>query len=159
MANGSKMSTKSYEHLVDKPHALAAVKAFGAAYGAKFPKAAAKITDDANELLAFCDYPAEHWVHLRTTNPIESALTPNRKPPKDLDPQVLTIARAANEINLWAAVRCALCPFASELPGKHACSYWCLEGYAKLSLKKCNWSGPGNCCVTFCGEAGLLAAG
>jgi putative transposase len=56
----------------DKDHALAAVKAFGTAYGAKFPKATAKITDDLDELLAFYDYPAEHWVHLRTTNPIES---------------------------------------------------------------------------------------
>jgi transposase-like protein len=56
----------------DKDHALAAVKAFAAAYGAKFPKAAAKIADDAEELLAFYDYPAGHWVHLRTTNPIES---------------------------------------------------------------------------------------
>jgi transposase-like protein len=56
----------------DKQHALTAVKAFQAAYGARFPKAAAKITDDAEELLAFYDFPAEHWVHLRTTNPIES---------------------------------------------------------------------------------------
>ena len=56
----------------DKAHARAAVKAFEAAYGAKFPKAAAKITDDADQLLAFYDYPAEHWAHLRTTNPIES---------------------------------------------------------------------------------------
>jgi len=57
----------------DKNHALAAVNAFDAAYGAKFPKAAAKITDDMRQLLAFYDFPAEHWVHLRTTNPIESA--------------------------------------------------------------------------------------
>lgn len=56
----------------DKAHALAAINAFCAAYGAKFPKATAKITDDQAELLAFYDYPAEHWVHLRTTNPIES---------------------------------------------------------------------------------------
>jgi len=56
----------------DKQHAFAAVKAFEAAYGAKFPKAVAKITDDVDELLAFYDYPCEHWVHLRTTNPIES---------------------------------------------------------------------------------------
>jgi transposase-like protein len=56
----------------DKLHARAAVRAFSAAYGAKFPKAAAKITDDADELLAFFDYPAGHRVHLRTTNPIES---------------------------------------------------------------------------------------
>jgi transposase-like protein len=47
------------------------VKAFAAAYGAKFPKAAAKITGDEDELLAFYDYPAEHWIHPRTT-PIES---------------------------------------------------------------------------------------
>jgi transposase-like protein len=56
----------------DKDHARTAVKAFDAAYAAKFPKAVAKITDDADQLLALYDYPAEHWVHLRTTNPIES---------------------------------------------------------------------------------------
>jgi transposase-like protein len=43
-----------------------------ALYAAKFPKAVAKVTDDLQELLAFYDYPAGHWVHLRTTNPIES---------------------------------------------------------------------------------------
>jgi hypothetical protein len=37
----------------------------------KWPKAA-KITDDLDVLLAFYDFPAEHWIHLRTTNPIES---------------------------------------------------------------------------------------
>jgi len=56
----------------DKDHAQAAVKAFEATYGAKFPKAVAKITGDLDQLLAFYDYPCEHWVHLRTTNPIES---------------------------------------------------------------------------------------
>ena len=56
----------------DRRHALDAVKAFDAACSAKFPKATAKITDDVDELLAFYDYPAEHWIHLRTTNPIES---------------------------------------------------------------------------------------
>jgi len=55
-----------------KQHARQAAKAFEAAYGAKFPKATAKITSDLDQLLAFYDYPAEHWVHLRTTNPIES---------------------------------------------------------------------------------------
>ena len=52
--------------------ATKAAKAFAADYGAKWPKAAAKITDDLDVLLAFYDFPAEHWVHLRTTNPIES---------------------------------------------------------------------------------------
>ena len=46
--------------------------AFAADYGVKWPKAAAKITDDLDVLLAFYDYPAEHWIHLRTSNPIES---------------------------------------------------------------------------------------
>jgi transposase-like protein len=56
----------------DKTHARAAAKAFAAEFGAKWPKAAAKITNDLDVLLAFYDYPAEHWIHLRTTNPIES---------------------------------------------------------------------------------------
>jgi putative transposase len=48
------------------------IKAFEIDYGAKYPKAVAKIVDDADLLLEFYRYPAEHWVHLRTTNPIES---------------------------------------------------------------------------------------
>ena len=55
---------------IDK--AQLAIKAFEVDYGAKYPKAVAKITDDADVLLDFYKYPAEHWVHLRTTNPIES---------------------------------------------------------------------------------------
>ena len=69
---GAKKALAEIWNAEDKPHALTAVKAFNAAYGAKFPKASAKITDDTDELLAFYDYPCEHWVHLRTTNPIES---------------------------------------------------------------------------------------
>jgi transposase-like protein len=56
----------------DKTHACAAAKAFQHEFGAKWPKAVAKITDDLDVLLAVYDYPAEHWIHLRTTNPIES---------------------------------------------------------------------------------------
>ena len=56
----------------DIDHAQVAVKAFELDYGAKFPKAVAKIVDDLDVLLEFYHYPAEHWVHLRTTNPIES---------------------------------------------------------------------------------------
>ncbi|BDH05241.1 hypothetical protein HEK131_24680 [Streptomyces seoulensis] len=56
----------------DKEYAARAVKAFEKQYKAKFPKAVKKITDDEAELLAFYDFPAEHWIHLRTTNPIES---------------------------------------------------------------------------------------
>jgi putative transposase len=43
-----------------------------AEYGTKWPKAVAKLTDDLDMLLEFYNYPAEQWVYLRTTNPIES---------------------------------------------------------------------------------------
>ncbi len=56
----------------DKDHAIKAAKAFTDIYGAKWSKAVAKITEHLDVLLAFYDYPAEHWIHLRTTNPIES---------------------------------------------------------------------------------------
>ena len=42
-------------------------------FGAKYPKAVAKLVKDRAALLAFYDFPAEHWVHIRTTNPIESS--------------------------------------------------------------------------------------
>jgi putative transposase len=41
-------------------------------YGAKYPKACECLAKDREELLVFYDFPAEHWMHLRTTNPIES---------------------------------------------------------------------------------------
>ena len=52
-----------------------AYKAFDRAlarFGAKYPGAMEKLRKDREELLAFYDFPAEHWVHIRTTNPIES---------------------------------------------------------------------------------------
>ena len=69
---GAKKALAEIWNAEDRRHALDAVRAFEAAYGARFPKAVAKITDDVEELLAFYDFPAEHWIHLRTTNPIES---------------------------------------------------------------------------------------
>jgi len=56
----------------DKEHATKAIERFKKDYEAKWPKAVDKVTKDAQQLLAFFDFPAEHWVHLKTTNPIES---------------------------------------------------------------------------------------
>ena len=56
----------------DRDHAVTAITALAEAYAAKYPKAVAKIVDDTETLLAFFDFPAEHWIHLKTTNPIES---------------------------------------------------------------------------------------
>jgi transposase-like protein len=69
---GAKKALAQIWNAEDKRHALNAVKVFEAAYGAKHPKAVAKITDDVDQLPAFYEFPAEHWIHLRTTNPIES---------------------------------------------------------------------------------------
>jgi len=69
---GAKKALAEIYNAEEKDHARAAARSFADAYGTKWPKAAAKITNDLEELLAFYDYPAEHWIHLRTTNPIES---------------------------------------------------------------------------------------
>jgi putative transposase len=69
---GAKAALAEIFNAEDKDHAAAAARAFEADYGAKWPKATAKITEHLDVLLAFYDYPAEHWIHLRTTNPIES---------------------------------------------------------------------------------------
>jgi len=52
--------------------AEAAFEAFANTYRAKHPKAVECLEKDRDELLAFYDFPAEHWSHIRTTNPIES---------------------------------------------------------------------------------------
>ena len=52
--------------------AEAAFDAFIETYGIKYEKAVECLTKDRDALLAFYDFPAEHWKHLRTTNPIES---------------------------------------------------------------------------------------
>jgi transposase-like protein len=56
----------------DRTHAEGAVKAFAELFGAKHPRAVAKVVEDAEPLLAFYDFPAEHRIHLKTSNPIES---------------------------------------------------------------------------------------
>jgi len=58
-----------------KSDAEKAIGRFADEYGAKYPKAVECLTQDQDALLAFFDFPAEHWKHLRTTNPIESAFS------------------------------------------------------------------------------------
>jgi transposase-like protein len=59
----------------DRDHATAAATRFDAEFRAKWPKAADKITGDLDRLLTFYDFPAEHWLHLKTSNPIESTFS------------------------------------------------------------------------------------
>lgn len=59
MAEERASAHKAFEHFVET-------------YQAKYPKAVACLEKDGEALLAFYGFPAEHWVHIRTTNPIES---------------------------------------------------------------------------------------
>ncbi len=59
MAPGREEAEKSFDHFIE-------------IYGAKYPKAVECLRKDREILLAFYDFPAEHWRHIRTTNPIES---------------------------------------------------------------------------------------
>ena len=56
-----------------KEKALAAYRRFLSEYEAKYPKATDCLRKDEDVLFTFYDFPAEHWMHIRTTNPIESA--------------------------------------------------------------------------------------
>jgi len=59
MAETKEKAEKAFDHFVDS-------------YEAKYPKASECLAKDRDVLLTFYDFPAEHWIHLRTTNPIES---------------------------------------------------------------------------------------
>jgi hypothetical protein len=74
----AKAAIKEITHAQDRKEALKAVEEFAKEFGAKWPKAAEKITSEREALLTFYDYLAEHWRHLRTTNPIESVFAPVR---------------------------------------------------------------------------------
>jgi putative transposase len=76
LPRGQWVSAKSMLHEIwmaaTKQEALKAMDKFAATYQAKYPKAVECLLKDKDELLAFYDFPAEHWQHLRTSNPIES---------------------------------------------------------------------------------------
>jgi putative transposase len=72
---GARKALAEIRDAPDRDSAQAAIEVFARDYGTKWPKAVAKIIDDAEELLCFFDFPAEHWLHLKTSNPIESTFS------------------------------------------------------------------------------------
>jgi transposase-like protein len=72
---GARKALAEIRDAPDRAHAEQAIQAFARDYGTKWPKAVAKVVDDAEELLTFFDFPAEHWGHLKTSNPIESTFS------------------------------------------------------------------------------------
>lgn len=69
---GMKADLREVRDAPGRATAEAAIGTFAEKYGAKYPKAVDRLTKDRDALLAFFDFPAEHWDHLRTANPIES---------------------------------------------------------------------------------------
>jgi putative transposase len=74
----AKRAIREITEAQDKAHAQKAIEAFAKEFGTKWPKAVEKITEEKELLLTFYEFPAEHWRHLRTTNPIESTFAPVR---------------------------------------------------------------------------------
>ena len=67
-----KADLREIHHAPSRAAADAAIEVFAQKYGAKYAKAVECLAKDRQALLAFFDFPAEHWDHLRTSNPIES---------------------------------------------------------------------------------------
>ena len=76
LPRGQQVSARNLLHetwmAATKEEAIKAMNKFVATHQAKYPKAVECLVKDKEELLAFYDFPAEHWQHLRTSNPIES---------------------------------------------------------------------------------------
>jgi len=72
MAAAVKSDLNDIQHVETRAEALVAIDLFKEKYSVKFEKAVACLTKSRDELLVFYDFPAEHWIHLRTSNPIES---------------------------------------------------------------------------------------
>ncbi|HEY2236865.1 MAG TPA: IS256 family transposase [Candidatus Angelobacter sp.] len=79
LPRGQQVSAKNMLHEIwmaaTKEEAIKAMGKFAATHQAKYPKAVECLIKDKDELLAFYDFPAEHWQHLRTSNPIESTFS------------------------------------------------------------------------------------
>lgn len=72
MAPAVQSDLDDIQHAGARKEADAALTVFSEKYGVKYPKGVACLTKDQNAMLAFFDFPAEHWGHLRTSTPIES---------------------------------------------------------------------------------------
>ena len=76
MPKGSQPKAKGMLHEIylaeNREEAVKAFDLFVSTYKAKYPQATECLSKDRDVLLRFYDFPAEHWVHIRTTNPIES---------------------------------------------------------------------------------------
>ncbi len=87
---GMRADLREVRDAPDRAQAEAAIAVFVKKYGAKYPKAVERLVKDRDALLAFFDFPAEHWDHLRTANPIEERV--RHRPPSDRPNQGSAVA-------------------------------------------------------------------
>jgi transposase-like protein len=71
----AKETLREIMYAPDRESALEEITRFSGEYDARYLKAVETLTKDQDQLLTFFDFPAEHWIHLRTTNPIESTFS------------------------------------------------------------------------------------
>lgn len=72
MTPAVKSELENIHHAETRANAVSAVETFREKYGVKYAPAVTCLIKDIGPLLAFYDFPAEHWDHLRTSNPVES---------------------------------------------------------------------------------------
>ena len=106
MAATVKADLQEIHHAETKAAARVAIDVFNKKYGVKYAPAVACLAKDEEALLAFYDFPAEHWDHLRTSNPIESVFatvrhrtvrTKGALSQKTVKIMVFTLIRAASK--------------------------------------------------------------
>ena len=106
MAPAVTSDLQDIHHAETKAAALVAIKVFTEKYEVKYGPAVACLTKDAEALLTFFDFPAEHWDHLRTSNPVESVFatvrhrtvrTKGALSQKTVKLMVFTLVRAASK--------------------------------------------------------------
>ena len=106
MAPAVTSDLQDIHHAETKAAALVAIKVFTEKYEVKYGPAVACLTKDAEAMLTFFDFPAEHWDHLRTSNPVESvfatvrhrtARTKGALSQKTVKLMVFTLVRAASK--------------------------------------------------------------
>jgi len=106
MAPAVTSDLQDIHHAETKAVALDAIKVFTEKYEVKYGPAVACLTKDAEPMLTFFDFPAEHWDHLRTSNPVESvfatvrhrtARTKGALSHKTVKLMVFTLVRAASK--------------------------------------------------------------
>ena len=106
MAPAVTSDLQDIHHAETKAAARAAIEVFKEKYEIKFAPAVACLTKDAEAMLTFFDFPAEHWDHLRTSNPVESVFatvrhrtvrTKGALSQKTVKLMVFTLVRAASK--------------------------------------------------------------